>query len=286
MWEHATRAIAAVLAIALCSCWVQLDAFGSSRGLSPVSVRLARYRLHCSCSLLGAMRTQPTVFWFGCSDAALHAWTALGVGMALMAVWGGAGSRVCILLANLIFLSLDVCFDLSMPWDCLLLEAGWLCALLPAPTPLLDGSIAPEPVHPAAAFLIRWLLFRLMFGFGKLKFCGTAATDKLYVRDFMIAQPMPSKLGWAAHYFPLPVYRVLLGGMFFTEMIAPFLLFIPHWVRAATDARLVAVRALCRTSPLAAAPRHRKPPPSWRPRSSSPCKPASSHTAHSATSTC
>ena len=55
-----------------------------------------------------------------------------------------------------------------MPWACLLLEAGWVAALLPAPAPgaLYDA----EPVHPAAAWLVRWLLFRLMIGFGKLKF--------------------------------------------------------------------------------------------------------------------
>ena len=66
-----------------------------------------------------------------------------------------------------------------------------------------------------------------MIGFGKLKFVGTSASDALYVRDFMILQPMPSRLGWLAHYLPLPIHRLLLKGMWFTEMVAPFLLFFP-----------------------------------------------------------
>lgn len=44
----------------------------------------------------------------------------------------------------------------------------------------------------------------------------------------MILQPMPSRLGWLAHtYLPHTVFRLLLKGMFFTEMLAPWLLLLP-----------------------------------------------------------
>ena len=229
MYDICARAIALVLAIATASCWAQLDGYGSTRGLQPVAVRLQRLWLHRSCSWRNAIGSQPTLLWFACSDGALHAYAFVGVSSALYAFYGGAGSRCALLLANCVYLSFDVIFNLNMPWDCLLLEAGWLAVLLPAPAPLYDaGGASAEAVHPAAAFLLRWLLFRLMFGFGRVKFTGTASTDRLYVRDFMILQPMPSKLGWLAHYLPLPVHRLLLNGMYLTEMIAPFLLFVPR----------------------------------------------------------
>ena len=67
-----------------------------------------------------------------------------------------------------------------------------------------------------------------------MKFKGSSASDKLYVRDFMILQPMPSRLGWFAHYLPSQLHVVLLGGMWFTEIIAPFFLFLPSSLGVAT----------------------------------------------------
>ena len=64
-----------------------------------------------------------------------------------------------------------------MPWDCLLIEAAWIAAMLPPPSTASPRRRRAAP--PAAAWLVRWLLFRLLFGFGKLKFVGTSASDKL-----------------------------------------------------------------------------------------------------------
>ena len=70
---------------------------------------------------------------------------------------------------------------LMYPWDCLLLESGILALFLPN----LRSVILPVTVEPGsnwiemlsteeapnglAVFMFRYLLFRLMFGFGKLK---------------------------------------------------------------------------------------------------------------------
>ena len=226
LWSLCFRGIALTLCVALGSLWTQLDAFGGTRGLQPIAVKFRRIQLHRRHAWLAT----PSVLWIACGDAALHGWVALGIAAALRAVWGGSGARTAILIANLIYLSFDPVFGLSMPWDCLLLEAGWLAPLLPSPSPpvSLAAMFDAEPVHPVAAFLVRWLLFRLMIGFGKLKFRGTSASDALYVRDFMILQPMPSRLGWLVHcHLPRPVFRLLLKGMFVTEILAPWLLLLP-----------------------------------------------------------
>ena len=233
IWSLTFRCVALVECIALCSLLPQLAAFGGTRGLQPAAVKFARARLHRG---RGAWLSAPSLLWFAHSDVALHAWAVLGIAAALRAAWGGTGACACLLLANAVFLSFDPVVGLSMPWDCLLLEAGWISALLPPPAAGLVLTDA-TPVHPAAAFLVRWLLFRLMIGFGKLKFTGTHKSDALYVRDFMILQPMPSRLGWLAYcYMPHFVFRRLLGAMFFTELIAPWLLLLPFDLIGISDA--------------------------------------------------
>ena len=200
LWGAAARGIALVQFVALVSCWLQLQAFGGSRGLNPVKVKLAKMKLHRGhwSSNFRLFLSAPTLLWFGSSDVALHVWAALGAGGALIGALGGAAYPWCVLVANFVYLSFDVVFGLSMPWDCLLLEVGWLATLLPAPPALWATAAVPRAPHAAAAWLVRWLLFRLLFGFGKLKFVGTRLNDRLYVRDFMILQPMPNVLGWCA----------------------------------------------------------------------------------------
>ena len=228
MWSLCARLVAANHFIALLSILPQLSAFGGKRGLQPIAVKLSRIALH---RRRGAWLSTPSLLWINHSDAALHGLAVLGLAAAVRAVCGGAGACACLLLSNIVFLSFDPVFGLSMPWDCLLLEAGWIAALLPTPaafTSFANLLVDPVPVHPAASWLIRWLLFRLMIGFGKMKFRGTSPSDALYVRDFMILQPMPSRLGWYAHcYLPFFVFRLLLKAMFFTECLAPWLLFVP-----------------------------------------------------------
>lgn len=224
LWSLAFRGVALVQIIALSSLVPQLLAFGGTRGLQPVAVKLKVLKLHLG--RRAAWLSTPTILWLSSTDSSLHGFALAGILAAMNAFIGGPGAALSLLFANIIFLSYDVVFGLSMPWDCLLLEAGWICALLPPP--VLHELWDRTPVHPVAAWLVRWLLFRLMIGFGKLKFTGTHKSDQLYVRDFMILQPMPSRLGWLAHcYVPTFVFHLLLKVMFFTEICAPWLLFLP-----------------------------------------------------------
>jgi hypothetical protein len=60
----------------------------------------------------------------------------------------------------------------SFPWDDLLLECGFLSLFLPS-LPGLHLQWAAAAVPPAlVAFSFRWLLFRVMMGFGKFKVTG------------------------------------------------------------------------------------------------------------------
>lgn len=126
-------------------------------------------------------------------------------------MFGIIDSRVTMAVSWLCLLSLDMPAGLGYPWDCYLLETTFLCLFFPPLHPLpiatalpaalglggaaaaaqptwatllaqsfAPGSLAMTAVPPVlAAFLWRWLAFRLMIGFGKLKFTGTTDKDDL-----------------------------------------------------------------------------------------------------------
>jgi hypothetical protein len=232
-WGLFARGLAAVQAFALFDLSRQVLAFGGSKGIVPAHVTLAKLR-----SQLDRPRQRwcyaPSVLWAtGSSDPALRGVSLAGACFGAAGALGLGGlSPLWCLCANVCLLSLDCVIGLAMPWDCLLLELGWLGALLPPllPLPSLESAGA---AHPAVAWMCRWLLWRLIFGFGKLKFSGTDhEKDRLYIRDFMIMQPIPSRLGWLLHvHAPLWIHKLLLGGMFFAEIIVPFFVFFTGWPR-------------------------------------------------------
>eukprot|EP00026_Physarum_polycephalum_P003356 Phypoly_transcript_03366.p1 GENE.Phypoly_transcript_03366~~Phypoly_transcript_03366.p1 ORF type:complete len:625 (+),score=67.14 Phypoly_transcript_03366:582-2456(+) len=103
------------------------------------------------------------------------------------------------------------------PWDILLTEAGFLALFLPA-------SGLP---HPVVAFAYRWLMFRLMLGFGKLKFMGCTRNDNLYIREFFTAQPIPSRSGFYLQRLPDLVHKLSLVFFFVSEIPNPFSFIYP-----------------------------------------------------------
>lgn len=81
------------------------------------------------------------------------------------------------------------------------------------PSVFEQGIAAAEAPLPLVAFGTRLLVSRLLLGFGMLKFGAAGPGDHWYIRHFMIAQPMVSPAGLAAHaVMPAWVWRVALLG--------------------------------------------------------------------------
>jgi hypothetical protein len=193
------RALSLVLALTLFSFAVQLPQLAGAHGLQPLGATLARYRRDLG--LRQAVWFFPTLFWAtGASRAALVGLPLLGAGAAAGAALGGAAAPWLLAFAWLVLLSIDAgpyfCY---YPWDSLLLEAGFLALWLP-PTHVLQpaalaagdlGSLCLQALPSRLlAFALRWLLARLLLGFGKLKFIGSGWNDRLYIRGFLMGQPM------------------------------------------------------------------------------------------------
>eukprot|EP01052_Picozoa_sp_SAG31_P008788 SAG31_NODE_450_length_15512_cov_5.788555_7_plen_426_part_00 len=79
----------------------------------------------------------------------------------------------------------------------------------------------------------RLCYYRVLFGFGKLKFVGSGPKDSCYIKSFCIGMPLPTPIGWWVHHLPLVLHQAALAGMFAVEMFLPFALFVaglPRWL--------------------------------------------------------
>lgn len=235
VWGVAVRAIALVYVIAFWSLHREVLALCGSRGITPAAAVLARMRRDMP--LITCLLRHPSVLWFSCRDGVLI-WLARA-GMVFAACAGlGLWSPWMLGAAWIAYHSFDVAIGMSFPWESMLYEAGFLALFLPAleRLPSLRMSAAPDPL---LMWAFQWLIFRVLFGFGKNKFTRDAVGDPLYLRSFLISQPLVSPLGWRAFRLPRPLLRWSLPALFLVEMILPFLVFFAGWPR------LVAAAGFC-----------------------------------------
>lgn len=236
------RSIGAVYLIAFLSLWWQIDGLGGSDGIVPIS----RF-LDSLVSRLGAERLTalPTLFWFGAGDGVLHIACALGTVIAALVIAGMFTAPGLILLWAIYLSFVNVCRPfLSFQWDILLLEAGFL-AILVAPwrvrCPIPDRRAAPRP----ALWLVRWLLFRLMFSSGMVKLTSGDSTwwDLTALEVHYETQPLPTWTAWYAHQWPAGVQVFSCAVMFFIELIVPFLFFAPRRLRLTASVLTIGLMA-------------------------------------------
>jgi lipase maturation factor 1 len=224
------RLLGLVYLIAFWSFWSQIDGLVGREGILPVAPWLDELRNRFGTE---AYRLFPTLCWLNASDSFLHFLCASGVVLSLLLILQIA-PLFCLLLLWSIYLSLSVAGQIFMnfQWDYLLLEVGFLSIFL-APLRLLPSRRYQSPLSPWAHFLLRWLLFRLMFMSGMVKL--TSGDDSWWkltaLRYHYETQPLPTPLSWWANQFPPWIQAVSTVVMFGVELGAPFLLFAPRRLR-------------------------------------------------------
>jgi hypothetical protein len=218
----------------------QVLPIAGSRGLHPIRLQLAKIREDYPTP--HRFFYFPTLLWLTSQDWALRGAVLAGCLSSITVIVGGAGTWFFLFVCWAIFLSLDVAIGLAYPWDCLLLEAGFLSLFLPAIGVLADIRAAAQPL-PVVACAHHFLLFRVMFGFGKYKFIGKKNDERRYLKSLMVNQPIPSPLGWLA--FRLPVWCSMLGlaYAFLAEMVLPFFGLVPGDFRLIAAAGIVGLMA-------------------------------------------
>ena len=231
--------------IAFGSLWVQVEGLLGSHGILPVK------------DFLGAIQKQigagerywliPSLLWFNASDIALHLLCAGGVFFSLLLILGIAPAAVLFLLWTF-YLSLSAVAQdfLGFQWDALLLEAGFLTIFL-APLSLRPLKSADEPPPSRIIlWLLRWLLFRLIFSSGVVKL---ASHDPMWASLTALTvhyqtQPLPTWIGWYAHQLPVWFQKFSCGVMFAVELGIPFLIFGNRRMRLIAAALIAAFQGL------------------------------------------
>lgn len=211
---------------------VQIVDLAGSRGLLPVADHLARLRA-ADATAIERIHAFPTLHWITSSDTSLRLSAVGGAALSLALILGVGGRAVPLLLFMLYLSGVTAGRDFFYyQWDNLLLEAGALAIFLPARGTLADfarGRSLPEP-SPVIVFLLRWLLFRLLFesGLAKLLF---GREDWLVLNGMTFyyeTAPLPSWGGWLVQQLPGWFHRLSIYFMLLVEVPLPFFAFGPR----------------------------------------------------------
>lgn len=233
--------LGAIFAIAFASLGFQITGLVGEDGVFPVQPYLdavadeygaARYRL------------VPTIGWLNASDAAITRYCIAGFVFALLAM-SGVLVRVMLLTCWVLYLSL---FHLGrnftgFQWDILLLETAFLAVFL-APGRAFPRMSDEDRLPMIPLWLLRWLLFRLMFASGVVKLGDETWRQLKALNVHYETQPLPTPLAWYVHQLPEWFQRFSVGTMFAIELIVPFFIFLPRPFRAIGGVIMIAFQLL------------------------------------------
>ncbi|MBI3849364.1 MAG: lipase maturation factor family protein [Verrucomicrobia bacterium] len=229
------RLLGVIYLIAFVSLWTQISGLIGHQGILPAAQMMEAAEKYFDQQDVGLNRFHllPTLCWMSASDGFLHFLCATGTVLAVVLIIGIAPAP-CLFLLWLVYLSLSVvCRDfLGFQWDILLLETGFL-AIFCAPLQLWPGLKREAPQSRIVLWLLRWLLFRLMFESGCVKlFSGDVLWRNLTALTVHYeTQPLPTWIGWYAHQLPLWAQKSSAVIMFVIELAVPFLIFAPRRLR-------------------------------------------------------
>ncbi|CAN0020935.1 unnamed protein product [Bubo scandiacus] len=225
--------LAAAYLAAFASLYVQIPGLYGRDGILP-----ARRVLRLSGKgLWEQLRDFPTLLWL---SPRLGLDTELG--MELLCLLGVLASFGALLFESLrdslLFALLRVLYlslyqvgqvFLYFQWDSLLLEAGFL-AVLVAPLRLLKWRSTTWRAHDGVTFwLVRWLLFRLMFASGVVKLTSRCPTwwGLTALTYHYETQCIPTPGAWFAHQLPVWFQKFSVVATYVIEIAVPLLFFAP-----------------------------------------------------------
>jgi len=229
------RGLALIYAVAFLGAINQFGPLLGSRGLTPASFFIEQVSFWRS----------PSLFYLHYSDGLATTFGWIGLVCALAALAGVTerfGTPVSMVAWGLMWLLYLSFVNVGQTWyafgwETLLLETGFLAVFL-------GGRDVAPPV--IVIWMLRWLLFRLMFGAGLIKLRGDSCWRDLtcLVYHFQ-TQPIPNPLSW--YLAKLPVWMLKAGVLMnhLAELVAPFGVLLP-WrrVRHAAGGVIVAFQTM------------------------------------------
>ncbi len=236
------RLLGVVYLAAFLSLRSQIKGLVGRRGILPVADYLEEVR-----KLTGRERYYlvPTLCWLDASDRALDRLCDGGALLSGLLILNVAPAPVLLLLwADYLSLSVACQRFLGYQWDALLLETGLHAALF-APLRLWP-RLGREPPPRVALWLLRWLLFRLMFtsGLVKLRSGDPAWRTGTALAYHYETQPLPAWTSWYMRQLPARFHRLSTWFALAVELGLPPLMFGPRRCRQVACAGTVLLQAI------------------------------------------
>jgi predicted DCC family thiol-disulfide oxidoreductase YuxK/uncharacterized membrane protein YphA (DoxX/SURF4 family) len=242
------RGLALIYLIAFASLAVQIQGLAGSRGIVPAQLLMSEARTAFAQQHLGLERFHvlPTFAWWSASDRALNVQCLLGVACSLALLFGIAPAPMLFLLwaVYLSLCSITAPF-LDFQWENLLLETGFLAIFL-APLQLFERPSRQPPPPALILWLLRWLMFRLMFESGCVKLLSGDLSwwNLTALRVHYETQPLPTWIGWYAHQLPARAQAVSQFLLLVIELVAPAFIFCGRRFRLIAAALLALLQVL------------------------------------------
>ncbi|MHB1949741.1 MAG: lipase maturation factor family protein [Gammaproteobacteria bacterium] len=212
------RALGIVFLIAFVSFGVQALGLIGSQGIIPISelVQAARDQLGWA-----GYWFFPMLFYFNSSDFAVQITCWGGALLSLLLIFN-IWPRINLVVLYVLYLSLCSAGQMfmSFQWDMYLLETGLIAIIL-----LTSQTLG--------IWLLRWLLFRFMFGGGIVKLLSGDPTwrDFTALSYYFMTEPLPTPLAWYASNLPQQFLKAATASALFIELFVPFLIFFPRRLR-------------------------------------------------------
>jgi hypothetical protein len=188
----------------------------------------------------------PTLCWLGDGDLFLSGLCIGGAVLAGLLILGLAPVPILFLLWAC-YLSLTIVGQefFSYQWDALLLETG-LLAVFFAPLQWRPRLAHESPPSPLMHWLLRWLLFRLIFASGVCKLLSGDATWRhlTALQYHYETQPLPTWTSWYMRQLPAWLHALSVLLMFFAELVVPLGIFGPRRVRIVAFFGIVGLQVL------------------------------------------
>lgn len=212
------RALALVYLIGFAAIIRQFTPLLGERGLLPVQqfVRSTSFW------------NSPGIFYWFPKDLAFLIFGWIGVTLSLYALFGLSerfGNPVSMTVWAILwvlylsFVNVGQAFY-SFGWESLLVETGFYAIFL--------GAAHSEPSF-LSILMLRWLLFRVMFGAGLIKIRGDDCWRNLTCLQYHYeTQPMPNPFSWYFHRLPNWFQGMSVFGNHVVELAVPFLFFLPQ----------------------------------------------------------
>ena len=216
------RAVGLVFVVVFTGIIGESDALIGPGGLAPLPGLIAQLRAAAP-SAIDAFLKAPTLLWFqpGPGAVVTLAWTGLAGAFALVLnLWPRMALFTC-WIALLSFANAWVVFsDPQVDW--LLLEVA-LLSIPFAPAGYRPRLGAHAPPRVIALFMMRWLLFRVMFenGLSKLIHADPRWLNLTALDDLHQTTPCPTFLGYLDHQLPHAWHVAEIGLTYAAEVIAP-----------------------------------------------------------------